>query len=361
MKRLTSSKVRRTRSISLGINLGIIGAILIVVVILGLAAINGGFHMFSAKKVPYKNPVGDMTNIGDPFVLKDDDQYYLYATSAPKSGFKVWKSDNLVDWTEVGLAYNHGTQADPWATGDFWAPEVVRYEDKYVMTFSARNRQGSLRISIATADQPEGPFIDQNTDLIPEKGSYIDAHILIDDDGIPYLYYVKDNYENVVAGKHVSHIYVRRMTDDLVGVSSEEPILLLKPDQAWESPHDAYQWNEGPFVLKQNGTYYLMYSANYFASHDYAIGYAFSDSPTGPFKKSDSNPVLAKNLAIGISGPGHNSVIKGFDNKTLYIVYHIHTNPKHPSGDRRMAIDRLYFDGDELKVDGPTADQGILK
>jgi len=337
-----------------------IGAILAVIVILRLAAINGGFRMFPAQSMPYKNPVGDMTNIGDPFVLKDGDRYYLYATSAPKSGFKVWKSDNLVDWTEVGMAYDHRNQEKTWATGDFWAAEVVRYQGKYVMTFSARNQQGSLRISVATADRPEGPFIDQNTDLIPEKGSYIDAHILIDD-GIPYLYYVKDNYENVVDGKHVSHIYVRRMTDDLLDVADDDATLLLKPDQAWESPHAAYQWNEGPFVLKQNGKYYLMYSANYFASHDYAIGYAVSDSPTGPFIKSESNPVLAKNLAIGISGPGHNSVTRGLDNKTLYIVYHIHTDPVHPSGDRRMAIDRLYFEGDELKVDGPTAGDGILR
>ena len=354
---IKNKKHHRARCIGLSI---IIGTILVVSAIFGLLAINGGFCMLPARSVPYKNPVGGMTNIGDPFILKVGDSYYLYATSVPKSGFKVWKSDNLVDWIEVGLAYDHRSQASNWATGDFWAPEVVRYQGKYIMTFSARNRQGSLRISVAAADQPEGPFIDQTTDLIPEKGSYIDAHILIDD-GIPYLYYVKDNYENVIAGTHVSHIYVRRMTDDLLGVTADEPTLLLKPDQAWESPHDDYQWNEGPFVLKQNGQYYLMYSANYFASHDYAIGYAVSDSPTGPFEKSENNPVLAKNLDIGISGPGHNSVIKGFDNKTLYVVYHIHTDPVHPSGDRRMAIDRLYFDGDELRVDGPTADEGVLK
>ena len=110
--------------------------------------------MQPAQSIPYKNPIGDMTNIGDPFILKDGNSYYLYATSVPKSGFKVWKSDNLVDWTDVGMAYDHRTQENIWATGDFWAPEVLRHQGKYVMTFSARNRQGSLRICVAAAEQP---------------------------------------------------------------------------------------------------------------------------------------------------------------------------------------------------------------
>lgn len=29
----------------------------------------------------YTNPVGDMTEIGDPFVIKSEGKYYMYATS----------------------------------------------------------------------------------------------------------------------------------------------------------------------------------------------------------------------------------------------------------------------------------------
>lgn len=314
----------------------------------------GGCGMISEESVNYQNPIGEMTDIGDPFVLKDRDQYYMYATSKPDFGFMVWKSDNLVDWEEVGLAYDHINSNEKWALGDFWAPEVIKKDGTYYMSYSARNQSGSLRIAIATSDSPTGPFTDVNPDLIEEEGSYIDGHIFIDDDSIPYFYYVKDNFENIVGGKNVSHIYVQKMTEDLLNLVGE-PEFLLEPDQEWEDPNGDFQWNEGPFVLKNGNQYYLMYSANFFASPDYAIGYAISDRPMGPFKKSESNPILSADLENSISGPGHNSVTIGLDDETLYAVYHIHTSPEYPSGDRRPAIDHLYFEDGEMKIDGPTS------
>lgn len=104
-----------------------------------------------------------------------------------------------------------------------------------------------------------------------------------------------------------------------------------------------------------------MYSANFYAGPDYAIGYAVSDNPMGPFTKSENNPVLSSDVENEISGPGHNSVTVGLDDETLYAVYHIHTYPEHPSGDRRPAIDRLYFEDGELKIDGPTFTQQELE
>ena len=37
-----------------------------------------------------------------------------------------------------------------------------------------------------------------------------------------------------------------------------------------------------------------MYSANFYASEDYALGYAVSESPMGPFVKSETNPILSR-------------------------------------------------------------------
>ncbi|GAA0365276.1 glycoside hydrolase family 43 protein [Alkalibacterium iburiense] len=311
------------------------------------------------EDVYYQNPIGEMIDIGDPYVLKYNDTYYMYATSLPGSGFLVWQSDNLVDWDSGTVAYAHSQQDERWATGDFWAPEVIYHEDLFYMVYSARDQSGSLKMAIATSESPTGPFIDQTVDLINLPGSYIDGHFFIDDDGTPYMYYVKDNYENIVDGNNVSHIYVQKMTDDLLEVTGE-PELLLVPDQAWENPNANYQWNEGPYVVKNEGLYYLMYSANVYSSPDYAIGYAVSDQPTGPFEKYENNPILSKDLENDISGPGHNSVTVGLDNSTLYAVYHIHTDPHNPSGNRRPAIDRLYFENGELKIDGPTSDEQKL-
>jgi beta-xylosidase len=329
------------------------------VIVLLIAGTGMWYFMNSEKTITYKNPVGGMTDIGDPFVLKDGDTYYMYATSEASIGFKVWQSSNLVDWEEKGLAYDMAEQSEQWATGDFWAPEVIKHNGQFYMTYSARDFDGHLQISIATSKKPLGPFKDVSTKIIKEEGSYIDGHILIDNE-TPYLYYVKDCSENILNNIHVSQIFVQKMNDDLTKVVGK-PQLLTQPDQDWEGLTEDYQWNEGPFVLKHEGKYYLMYSSNFYASPDYGIGYAVADDPMGPFEKSEENPILQKDLKNGISGPGHNSVTTGPDGKTLYIVYHTHTDPDAPSGDRQMNIDRLYFEDGLLKVDGPTHEEQPIR
>jgi beta-xylosidase len=311
------------------------------------------FSMKEEKSITYTNPIGGMTNIGDPFVLKDGDQYYMYATSTATIGFRAWQSDSMVDWEEKGLVYDIEQQTDQWATGDFWAPEVVKHNDKYYMTYSARNKEGHLQISVAVSPEPLGPFKDVSIEIIKQSGSYIDGHIFFEDDGTPYFYYVKDCSENIINGYHVSQIFVQKMNDELTSLIGE-PQLLLEPNQEWEGLNGDYQWNEGPFVLKHKSKYYLMYSSNFYASTDYGVGYAIADDPMGPFKKAKENPILSKDLSNGISGPGHNSVTTGLNGKTLYTIYHTHSFPDDPSGDRVMNMDRIYFEDGKLKIDGPT-------
>ena len=60
---------------------------------------------------------------------------------------------------------------------------------------------------------------------------------------------------------------------------------------------------EGPSVLKKNGIYYLIYSANHFESKNYGVGYATSDSPVGPWTKYVGNPILQR--VYELMGTGH--------------------------------------------------------
>jgi len=301
----------------------------------------------------YQNPL-PIKNIGDPFVLRAlDGTYYCYATSA-SDGFKAWISSDLVHWTDIGYVYK--CKSDSWGKSDFWAPEVVLYNDKYFMHYSARWRENqSLRIGVAMADSPAGPFLDVfNHPMFDFGYAAIDGHILFDDDGSKYFYYSRDCSENIVDGRHESHLYIAELNDDLVSFKSD-PLLITRPEQEWELRSDPeWCWNEGPFVLKHNEKYYLMYSANFYASREYSVGYAVSDSPTGPFVKAAHNPVLFSTVPE-ISGPGHNSVISSPDGKELFIVYHIHTDSQHPSGDRQVCMDRMGFREDgSLYVLGPT-------
>ena len=98
-----------------------------------------------------------------------------------------------------------------------------------------------------------------------------------------------------------------------------------------------------------------MYSANYFGGKNYAVGYATSKSPLGPFTKAANNPVLQKNTEKGgvVSGTGHNSITWSPDGKEMFCVYHARTTA---TGEQRVVfIDRMKIlkDG-TLIVEGPT-------
>jgi len=109
--------------------------------------------------------------------------------------------------------------------------------------------------------------------------------------------------------------------------------------------------NEGAFVIKHNGVYYMTYSANSYESPFYGIGCATATSIMGDWIKYPHNPLLQK--PGNLVGVGHSSMFK--DKKGDWkIVFHAHNsiNNIHP---RNMYISSVEFrkaDGaDELYID----------
>lgn len=305
-----------------------------------------------APVATYTNPLP--VRVADPFVIFHDGIYYLSGTSSD-NGFKMWTSRDLVHWRLRGYAYRR--TAKSWGRTFFWAPAMLEHNGKFYFYYSALGPVGggkdSLRICAAMADSPLGPYRDVAAPMFNLGKATIDVHVFVDTDGQGYVYYSLDCSENrTPAGKPISEIYVLPLNPDLISVRrGAKPILCIRPDQPWEGDI----WNEGPFVFKHRNTYIMMYSANGFTDPNYAIGYATSNSPTGPWKKSPDNPVLHKKGPI--TGTGHNAVIASPDGKELFCVYHVH-NP-HPGGERLLAIDRMIIsdlpDGSiKLRVLGPT-------
>lgn len=303
----------------------------------------------------YKNYV--MRGVADPTVmLAENGRYYLVGTSA-FDGFKIWPSDNMTRWDTSSVAL---ANADcKWGDFHFWAPEVYSHGGKYYMAFSAvSNSRGHACIGLAVADAPEGPYRDLGQPFYDPGYAVIDAHLFFDDDGQTYLFYSRDCAQNVVNGRPESHSYAIRVKPDLSGTTGEA-VLVAKPTEPYEFYSGNTRWCEGPYVLKHEGTYYLMYSTNFYAGKEYSVCYATSDNVMGPYTKAAENPVLsyATNVQgkIFVSGPGHNSVVTTADGKDRFMVYHTHTSPQAPSGDRDTAIDRMGFREDgSLFVSGPT-------
>lgn len=279
----------------------------------------------------------NVTDIGDPFIISADDAYYMYATSFVAEGFKVWRSADLHNWEDLGVCLDLNNS---WTCRDYWAPEVVYHNGKFIMHFTARRKSDdSLRIGVAVSERPEGPFVDVHNGPMFDFGyAAIDGHVYIDDDGQAYFYYSKDCSENYVTPTlRVSQMCVCRLSDDLLNLIGE-PITLFGPSEDFDFKIVGDQaWNEGPYVLKQDGVYYMTYSANCYASRDYCICLAKATDPLGPFQKG-TGPILTCGApGEDFSGPGHNAFFHDREGK-LKMTFHIHTYPNEPSPNRKACI-----------------------
>lgn len=350
-----------------------------------------GSGLYAQSGSTYQNPLA--VTFGDPYVLQDNGKYYMYGTGGEaRNGFAAYSSTDLVNWKHEGQVY-HASNRNGWSDstaawdGAYWAPEVYRYQGKYYMFYSAQWNQNpekeleNFRIGVAVADKPTGPFIDLTNQPVFDPGyPIIDANVLFDSTGKIFLYYSRACYEHPVESEvatwakekgwfdviEESWVYGVELKPDFTGVKGE-PTLLLRPpvkmddkQAEWESRSVTSKevnrrWTEGSFIFKNGDTYYMMYSANYFGGKNYAVGYATSKNPLGPFTKGANNPVLQKNTAKGgiVTGTGHNSVVHSPDGKEMFCVYHARTTA---TGDQRVVfIDRMKIlkDG-TLVVEGPT-------
>lgn len=295
-----------------------------------------------------KNPL-PISNIGDPYVLCYEGTYYLYATSHFQ-GFYCWKSRDLQTWGEASVCYRATEKS--FGNGCFWAPEVYEFNGKFYLYYTAQwklFKEEALRIGVAVSDSPEGPFVETKDQEPMFDFGYgaLDAHVLKDGKK-NYLYYSRAGADHYVDGARQSEIYGVELGADFLSVVGEGKRLLW-PVQEWErkdKERNQY-WNEGPFVIKQDGKYHMMYSANCFEARDYGIGGAVSDFPLGPFEKYADNPILSSNATM--SGPGHNSVVLAADG-TFYCVYHTHTDYRRPGGDRQVRISPMGFENGEIIV-----------
>jgi beta-xylosidase len=296
----------------------------------------------------YSNPVYP-NDFPDPHVIRVGDTYYAYSTNTGTSNVPVIESSDLVSWERIGDAMPALPEWARLGFGDTWAPGVIEHDDGFLLYFVSRDDASSRQcIGLATATSPEGPFHDDSAAPLVcqrELGGSIDPFPYRAADGGLYLYWKNDG--NCCA--QPVHLWVQPLTDDGLGLAGE-PVQLIERDQPWEIP-----LVENPAMIEADGDHYLLYSANRWDSHEYAVGYATCDTVTGPCRKPEEEPVLS--FTPEVMGPGGQVVVEGPDGG-LWIVYHAWTGPDvgYPAGMRSMRIDRIEFRDGRPVVAGPTAD-----
>ena len=254
----------------------------------------------------------------DPEIHYFNSKYYIYTTAVYGTQFHAYSSNDLTNWQDEGLIFDLYPDS-PWAQNNGWAPAVVFRNNKYYFYYTAETK-----IGVAVGNSPIGPFTDIGVPLIgtdPYTDDIIDADVFVDDDGQAYIYY---------GGSGKSRMVVRKLNADMVSLAT--------------GPTDITPQNytEGPYMVKRKGIYYMMYSNGSWFNDTYNVQYSTSNSPMGPW--TYRGKVLSSNSED--KGPGHHGVLKIGNCDEYYIVYHRYENGT--SGDRKIAIDRMYFNSSDL-------------
>lgn len=285
--------------------------------------------------------------IADPFVLYHEGKYYAYGTRV--NGFEVYISEDLKQWKRNDIKAL--SPENSWGTKWYWAPEVyyVKSKNLFYMFYSVEEH-----ICVATSTSPEGPFIQREKKPIVADEKGIDTSFFIDDDGTPYLYYVRFTGGNV--------IWVAEMNDDLTSIKKETLTKCISVTEPWEKKQGTIA--EGPSLLKKGNTYYLIYSANHYESKDYAVGYATASSPKGPWTKYSGNPILRRDKeaakSVGLVGTGHGAPFVCADGSYKYI-FHAHAS-ETSVGPRTSYISNFNIsDKGVISITGETIEPVIIK
>lgn len=302
----------------------------------------------------YLNPVYHR-EFPDPFVLKYYGEYWAYCTGFWSDGrcFGILHSTNLVNWDEVGGAMEPLPTNPPY----YWAPEVSYYNGRFYLYYSVGN-ETLMEIRVAVAEHPAGPFIDSGRRLTHEPFA-IDAHVFQDEDGNRYLFYATDYLTHPQIGTGTAY---DKMLDPFTLAGQSQPVTRAQYDWQVYEPNriekGGVRWHtiEGPFVLKHKNHYYQMFSGGNWKNISYGVSYALSDSLTNSQEwqqVADGNQVLPilRTIPGQVIGPGHNSVVRGPNNRQLYCVYH---RWAQDGSARLLAIDPLDWAGERMLILGPS-------
>jgi xylan 1,4-beta-xylosidase len=278
----------------------------------------------------YVNPIfaGDYP---DPSILRDGSDYYIVHSSFEYyPGLLIWHSKDLINWKPVTHALHK-------YVGSVWAPDLVKYKNKYYIYFPANNTN-----YVVSANSIQGPW----SDPVDLKIGNIDPGHFTDDAGRRYLYFSNGGYVP--------------LSDDGLSVTGEIKLAY----SGWPIPRE---WViecfclEGPKIFKRGDYYYLTVAEGGTAGPptSHMVISARSKSPFGPWENSPYNPISrTKENTEKWWSKGHGTLIEDAKG-SWWMVFHAYENGHYNMGRQTLlepvewTNDGWYKTPEGIKTDAP--------
>jgi len=223
-----------------------------------------------------QNPIIQTNYTADPAPMAYHDTVFLYTSHDEDNAFgfemfnwMLYTSTDMVNWTDHGIiaGVKEPYKTFKWADGhSAWAPQCVARNGKFYL-YCPTILQGKMAIGVAVSSSPYGPFADAlGKPLVyrSNPGDY-DPTVFIDDDGQAYMYWGGNG-----------PCYYALLNEDMISLAGD--IQVASIDFTGTPPEASY--TEGPWLWKKDKHYYLAWASRCCPE---GIGYAMSDSPTGPW------------------------------------------------------------------------------
>ena len=239
----------------------------------------------------------------DPSIVRVGRDYYLVnSTFAWFPGMPIFRSRDLVHWTQIGNAIDRPGQLDFEKLNmgqGLYAPDISWHDGTFYIVNTCVGCGGNF---VITAKRPEGPWSDPV--WLPELADAIDASLFFDTDGTAWIV---NNGPPVEVPRYSGHRAIWMQQFDANTLKTFGPRRVLVDGGV--HPELNPIWIEGPHIFRKDGFYYLI-CAEGGTAEDHSEVVFRSDKVAGPYVPLASNPILTqrdllKDRPSPITSTGH--------------------------------------------------------
>jgi len=283
-----------------------------------------------------QNPIVQTIYTADPAPLVYKDTLYLFtghdedsSTWFTMKDWRVFSTTDMVNWTHHGSPLSLASFS--WAEKDAWAGHCIARNGKFYWYVPVKEKGGGMSIGVAVADHPTGPYKDAlGKKLIHSGNGDIDPAAFIDDDGQAYLYW---------GNPYLKYV---KLNADMVSYAGDVVTVPLNAAGFGRRLKDAdkrpSEYEEGPWLYKRKGLYYLIYPAGGVPEH---LAYSTAPTATGPWQYRDTiMPVIKKGGAF-TNHPG----IVDYKGRS-YLFYHNGALPGGGGFTRSVCVEEFTYNPD---------------